>query len=554
MLMSDVSVEKSMPKTAFGYLRFSDRKQEKGETLKNQKEAIEKFAKANNIKMARWFVDKAKSGKNTDRDGLQELLKVALKTKGKLDYVIVYKMNRASRDLDSYVTTMRSVLASCGVQVRSATEQFDDSPIGNFIEKIHVMVGQLDNENKRETVIDNMTLLAKQGYWQHKPPRGYKIAKIKNSDGNERPTIAKGYEADKVTALLMRFNRGDMIMADLCRYAISIDFLGENKKPVSQEVLTKMIERPEYAGYVHDKFTDYELVEGKHEGLISKDVYWQNQELLKQKSKPYLIGLKHHKKNIKTPLSRFINCTRCHKFMTRSNPDAPEIYRYYCARPSCRGTGSVLAEDAHDKFVSLLSRTEPKSSALKLLKVILLRTAKQQLGNTKEDLRLLHNKLQELDVTKTNIIKKYVNGGISDDEKQFITQEIESERDGLKKQIYEVEQQQSVSDTTVEAVLDFMENLSAQWPQASFDVQQKVQKLIFPKGFEYDIKNDNFIINEISPLYRCITPEIETDYAENSVMVNRLLANWNLISSEIIRWNKTLRQISDENRLEAQYA
>lgn len=37
-------------------------------------------------------------------------------------------------------------------------------------------------------------------------------------------------------------------------------------------------------------------------------------------------------------------------------------------------------------------------------------------------------------------------------------------------------------------------------------------------------------------------------------LVNRLLANWNLVSSEIIRWNKVLRQISDENRLEAQYA
>ena len=59
-------------------------------------------------------------------------------------------------------------------------------------------------------------------------------------------------------------------------------FIGLNGKPISQEVMTKMVKRPEYAGYVHDKFTDGELVKGKHPALISPDVYWQNQEILNQ--------------------------------------------------------------------------------------------------------------------------------------------------------------------------------------------------------------------------------------------------------------------------------
>ncbi len=88
--------------------------------------------------------------------------------------------------------------------------------------------GQLDNENKRETVKDNMTRLAKQGYWQHKPVRGYKAVKINNNDGQPRPSMAEGSEADKVTKVLMYFNRGDIIMAELCRYAASIEFLGLN--------------------------------------------------------------------------------------------------------------------------------------------------------------------------------------------------------------------------------------------------------------------------------------------------------------------------------------
>lgn len=148
------------PKLALAYLRISDKKQIKGESVENQREAIKNYAKTHNIRIIQEFYDEAKSGKNTELDELQSLLKTALKYKGSIDYVLVYKMNRASRDLDSYVTGVRSVLAARGIKVRSATEHFDDTPMGHFIESLHVMVGQLDNENKSETVTDNMTHIA----------------------------------------------------------------------------------------------------------------------------------------------------------------------------------------------------------------------------------------------------------------------------------------------------------------------------------------------------------------------------------------------------------
>jgi DNA invertase Pin-like site-specific DNA recombinase len=104
---------------------------------------------------------------------------MALRSKNEISYIIVYKMNRASRDIDSYITNVRSILSSRGIQIRSATEQFDDSPSGRFMESMHVLVGQLDNDNKRETTVDNMRRLAKQGWWQHGPPRGNEMNYIK---------------------------------------------------------------------------------------------------------------------------------------------------------------------------------------------------------------------------------------------------------------------------------------------------------------------------------------------------------------------------------------
>ena len=511
------TIQTPIKKTALGYLRISDKKQIKGESKKNQKEAIEKYAAANGIRVIKWFYDEAKSGKNTERDELQNLLKMALKMKGQIDYVIVYKMNRASRDLNSYITGISDVLASRGIRIRSATEQFDDSPMGNFMQNLYVMVGQLDNENKRETVKDNMTRIAKQGYWQHKPVRGYVATKVNNSDGQPRPTMKAGAEADKVNRILMRWNRGDTTMAELCRYATSIEFLGLNGKPISQEVMTKMIKRPEYAGFVHDKFTDYELVEGKHKGLITPEIYWQNQEILKLKNKVYLLGVKHLKINSMVPLRKFMLCVNCHQSMTSSNPGGKQ--RYYCARETCRGTGSVVADVAHSRFEDLLTQIEPKPNTLKLMKEVLVRTSVKQLGNINQDVQELRDKLDELAKTRTDTIKEFVKKKITEEEKQMVIDDVDVEKLDITDQLAELEQQQTVSEANIEYALNFMANMSKQWSDASLDLKQKFQNMIFPKGFEYDISNDKFIINEISPLYRCITPDMEADLSENSVMV-----------------------------------
>ena len=64
-----------------------------------------------------------------------------------------------------------------GITLRSATEQFDDSSTGRFMELIYVGLAQMDNDNKREYTLDNMKSLAKQGWYQHPPIVGYESVK-----------------------------------------------------------------------------------------------------------------------------------------------------------------------------------------------------------------------------------------------------------------------------------------------------------------------------------------------------------------------------------------
>jgi site-specific DNA recombinase len=504
-------------KAALGYLRISDKKQIKGESKANQKASIQAYADANNIRIIKWFYDEAKSGKNADREELTNLLKTAIKMKGQIDFVIVYKMSRASRDVASYVTQIRSVLAAKGIMIRSATEPFDESPMGQFIETLYVSVAQLDNDTKREMVVDNMTRIAKQGYWQHKPLRGYKKAKINNSEGQPRPSMEAGEEANKVTDILMRFNRGDIGEAALCRYATSIGFLSLQGKQLTQELIHKMIIRPEYAGFVHDKFTNYEVVDGKHKGLISKEVYDQNQIILKSKNKDYLLGLKHNTINMMYPLRRFVLCAQCNKYLTACNPSNSP--RYFCHRPSCRGTGSMHADLVHAKFEQLLATIEPKPSTIKLMKEIIKRQTVKELGNINQDIAKKRDKLDELATFRADTIKSFISGKISEEDKQIAIDSVDCDKLDAKQDLDELEQQQTLSESNIEYALNFMGNIAKQWSDAPLDLKQKFQNLIFPKGFVLDIKNDNFIISEISPLYTYINDEMAASYATNFAMV-----------------------------------
>ena len=128
--------------------------------------------------------------------------------------------------------------------------------------------------------------------------------------------------------------------------------------------------------------------------------------------------------------------------------------------------------------------------------------------------------------------------------KDEVVNAIDAEKLELSEQINTLKQQQILGEANIEYALNFMENISKQWPDASLDLKLKMQELILPKGFVYDIKNDNFIINEISPLYRGNPTIKQADDAENSIVVNLIETNWNDILMEFNRLYHLMRGLS----------
>ena len=508
-------------KRALAYIRISSQRQINGESPQTQEASIRQYAANNNIELVDTFYDEAKSGKNTDRQELQNMLEYARKHKGEIDYVIVYKMNRASRDIVTYVTGFLLPLRNLGISVRSATEPIDDSVFGQFMEGLSILVGQMDNQNKQGFTLDNMTALALQGYWQHPPIVGYDTHKIANDMGKLRPTLRPNAMAPLVKDVLERFSQGDITKAELTRYAASIGLRSRYGKKLSKDRINALLRHPVYAGYVSDNFTQWELVQGKHKALISRETYELNQTLLsgnKQRT-----GEVHLKFNPEYPLKGLLLCPNCGLQMHASAPRTGaggKSPRYHCSRASCKGiVKSTKASQVHEDFEKLLKGMKPDERLLELYKDTLIAEATNHLGSINSKISAVHAKLETIADNRLTAIKKYSADLLTLDEKTEIVSSLDDERAVHLEELKKLEGQQAIQETDIELAVDVMRDVDVQWGVASLASRMRFQNVLFPEGLVYYPAARQFGTDSISPLYRYAPNKKDSPETEKSFLV-----------------------------------
>lgn len=507
-------------KKAVAYVRISSTMQKDNESPETQRQKIQQYADANGIEIIEdgWFFDEAKSGKNADREELQHMLQFALSHKDKIDHVIVYKMNRASRDLYSYITQVQMVLRAKGITVRSATEPVDDTKMGRFMEGLFVMLGQLDNDSKAEYTLDNMRSLAKQGYYQHPAIIGYDNVKIPNPLGKPRPSLKPNVMAPKVKLVLERFSAGDISKAELTRFAESIGLRSRGGKKLSEDTVNRMLQNATYAGYIRDSFTDFELVEGKHEALITVETFELNQALgLGTNTRK---GELHRRKNENYVLRGTLMCFGCGKRLYASAPrtgNGGHSPRYHCGR-GCKSP-SIKAEIVHEDFVEMLKNIKPSEKILKLYRRILVQEANRALGALNGRISSLRSELDDISQRRVNGIEMFADGQLSIEEKSTLIDALDKKKLETTLKLNQLEQQQNIREADIESAINFMSRVDRQWQFSDFDNRQRFQNMIFPHGITYDLENRKFGTSEISVLYRSARTKKTSEEALNSDLV-----------------------------------
>lgn len=167
---------KGLDVKAVAYARFSSENQ-RDESIDAQIRAMKEYAERVGLPIIRFYIDKARSGTNDDRDEFQQM--IADSGRKEFQFVIVHKFDRFARNRRDSMG-YRVELSKNGVNVVSVLESFDeDTPEGKLMEGMVELLAEFYSLNLAREVKKGLKENALKA--QHTgglPPFGYDVDPI----------------------------------------------------------------------------------------------------------------------------------------------------------------------------------------------------------------------------------------------------------------------------------------------------------------------------------------------------------------------------------------
>src|SRR6187401_3627086 len=251
-------------------------------SLDAQREACEAFVVSQ--KREGWtllpelYDDGGYSGGTLERPAFQRLL--ADVSAGKVDVVVVYKVDRLTRSLSDFAKIVE-VFDKSAVSFVSVTQQFNTtSSMGRLTLNMLLSFAQFEREVTGERIRDKIAASKKKGMWMGgQPPLGYEV--------KDRKLIVNAQEAETVRHIFRRYlelKSVRLLKADLDAQGIvskarrAADGSAYGGKPLARGALYLMLQNRVYRGETVHKDKSYP---GEHDAIIDERLWNEVQAILR---------------------------------------------------------------------------------------------------------------------------------------------------------------------------------------------------------------------------------------------------------------------------------
>lgn len=464
-------------KTGIIYCRVSSAEQVENTSLESQEERCKEYAKRENIKITKVFIEKGESAKTANRTEFNKAIEFCGKNKKIIDYFIVYKIDRFARNQTDHVIT-QAILKKCGVALRSTTEPINETSVGRLMEGVLSSFAEFDNNVRTERSIGGMREKLKQGVWVWQAPFGfhrlYKGANI-TPEENMSPFIKLAFE---------EWSKGTYSYESLAEYLFKRGFVTKAGKEPTAQLMEKIIKNPIYCGIMIGLGGEFE---GAYTPIISKELWEQCQTNYKKKK------LSAHRSinNPKFPLRRICVCTECNKSLTASNSKGrSKSYSYYHhQKQDCLKAKFIPTETFEQLFVEYLDEINPSKKYEEVFKAIMIDIWQSNYKKFNEDNKKINKKIDSLGQDRDKIFDLHRSNIYSDEEfaeqKKMINQKIYDKRQLL--------QDNHIEEFNMEEALDhcfnFVSETSKNWLRMKDTNPDRLlwfQKQVFPEKITFD--------------------------------------------------------------------
>jgi len=274
------------------------------------------------------YDDAGFSGGNVERPAFQRLM--ADVAEGKLDCIVVYKIDRLSRSLMDFAKIMETFEAN-GVSVVSVTQQFNTTTsMGRLTLNILLSFAQFEREIISERTRDKIAAARRKGKWTGGMPLlGYDV------DTRGGRLLVNEEEAARVREIFeLYLDRQSLITtaAELERRGWTTKRWVTKKgremggKPFGKNNLFKLLTNRIYLGKITYKD---EVHEGEHPAIVDEEIFERVQRMLKRNGRT---GGAHVKNRHGALLKGLVRCVTCDCAMAPAHTvkNGTKVYRYYC--------------------------------------------------------------------------------------------------------------------------------------------------------------------------------------------------------------------------------
>ena len=354
------NTQSTLTKRAWAYVRVSSDGQvntgygRDGLSIAAQREQTEDKATRLGAEVIRYWGDPGKSAftdlhRRTEfLEMLRELERVNQSEATRIDYVIVYALDRWARSVQDHFRTHELVRAT-GAQLVSVTEPMigEDTPESFLFEGMQAVHNEYESRRTGRRVSGGILQKAKEGGTYGPARLGYLNDVERSMSGDRVASVSLDpHRASHVRAAFRLYASGDYALSRLANELYELGLRTRpSKKRASGKVGTSALQRllrdPFYVGLIVYKrgTPDEQVFPGRHEALIDEETFDHVQRLLDEKR---LAGERPQKHQHYLRGSVF--CGECRKRLTygfsRSGNGRRYAY-YFCA---CRINGTACSQ------------------------------------------------------------------------------------------------------------------------------------------------------------------------------------------------------------------
>lgn len=251
-------------------------------SLKAQRTICSAYIKSQEHKgwteLTKVYEDAAQSGSSLDRPAMRELL--ADVERGRIDVVVVYKLDRLSRSLLDFVRLL-DVFRRYGVSFACITQNFDtDDSLGRLVMNILLTFAQFEREMTGDRIRDKKRAMTLKGLWSGgRPPIGYDLVKHKLVVNPAEAEIVRFiYNAYLHCGNLTTVERGCLLGGFKSKVHVPRTGPLQGGRPLRAAAVRKILMNPTYAGFLFSGGKNYP---GIHQAIVEPDL-WNKVAKLRQ--------------------------------------------------------------------------------------------------------------------------------------------------------------------------------------------------------------------------------------------------------------------------------